>query len=643
MRHGRFAQTGWLAAFALVSLTGCGSGGGPGERVRRAEQMLTRGDYGAAMIEIKNALQEKPDDPAAELALARATLMLGNLGASTKALTDAQSHGADAEAVSRLRVRVLLQKGAHEELIGSLESSALTLGESERELARAKALSGLRRCPEAIKSARALLGVPEAATAARIVLAECYAQSGRRDFALEMLEAAVRQRPDAAEAWLALGRLKQLSGSNAAAETAWQKAAGLAAGQLTVLQQINMETTLSDLQLARGDIAAARTTHGRMLRIAPQGALTELLDARLLMVGGEHEAAVNALRGLVNGFEGLDAARMALVSALIASEKREQALAEISRLAGDRPEAATLRAVKPLLEKQPTLDADAVGHWMAAAGAHVLLGQSAMARQALDRAAAIAPQSARIARTRVELELRTENGAQGLRLAEAFATKYPDDPLALPLLAQAQRAQNQLPQALETLQRLQAARPSAETAAMIFAVQREVNPSQSLATLQSWVAQHPDARRTRALLADGLLRAGRNREAIAEYETLLAADPTDVPALNNLAWLYYLEKDSRAIDTARKAWQLAPKAASVVDTYGWLLVEGGAPEEGLRILVTGGEAGVLIDPQSRYHHAAALARNGQRDAARRALGELLAEAAAFPGRVDAEALAGSLR
>ena len=116
-----------------------------------------------------------------------------------------------------------------------------------------------------------------------------------------------------------------------------------------------------------------------------------------------------------------------------------------------------------------------------------------------------------------------------------------------------------------------------------------------------------------------------------------------VPALNNLAWLYYLEKDPRAVPTAKRAWQLAPHVPSVGDTYGWLLVESGAVQEGLNVLEGAWNDGGLSDPELRYHYAATLARAGRAERAAPRLAQLLAEVPEFPSRDAAQALAASLK
>ncbi len=79
--------------------------------------------------------------------------------------------------------------------------------------------------------------------------------------------------------------------------------------------------------------------------------------------------------------------------------------------------------------------------------------------------------------------------------------------------------------------------------------------------------------------------------------------------MNNLAWLYYLQKDARALATARQAYQASPRAPQIADTYGWLLVESGNVTDGLKSL-----HGALLaspgQPELVYHYAVALARSG---------------------------------
>lgn len=77
-----------------------------------------------------------------------------------------------------------------------------------------------------------------------------------------------------------------------------------------------------------------------------------------------------------------------------------------------------------------------------------------------------------------------------------------------------------------------------------------------------------DALLTHALWAD---RTGDAAEAAKTYEELLRADPTNVAALNNLAYLKLdrLNQAAEALPYAERAAELAPNNGSVLDTLGW--------------------------------------------------------------------------
>jgi predicted Zn-dependent protease len=85
------------------------------------------------------------------------------------------------------------------------------------------------------------------------------------------------------------------------------------------------------------------------------------------------------------------------------------------------------------------------------------------------------------------------------------------------------------------------------------------------------------------------------------------------------------------------AAKLAPDNPNVLDTLGWILVQQGQVQRGLEWL---GKAKAKA-PRSdaiRYHHAAALARAGNRAEARKALQQLLNDSPEFDDADAARAL-----
>ena len=107
-------------------------------------------------------------------------------------------------------------------------------------------------------------------------------------------------------------------------------------------------------------------------------------------------------------------------------------------------------------------------------------------------------------------------------------------------------------------------------------------------------------------------------KAIPSYEKLLEINPRNVIALNNLAWIYYQKGDDRAMELARKAFELKPDNAAIADTYGWILLKAGQIEESLPVLEKAHE--LQPDSEEIAMHLAEAYRASDRDAeARRVL------------------------
>ncbi|MBP53523.1 MAG: hypothetical protein CMG88_03060, partial [Marinobacter sp.] len=107
-------------------------------------------------------------------------------------------------------------------------------------------------------------------------------------------------------------------------------------------------------------------------------------------------------------------------------------------------------------------------------------------------------------------------------------------------------------------------------------------------------------------------------KAIPSYEKLLEITPRNVIALNNLAWIYYQKGDDRAMELARKAFELKSDNAAIADTYGWILLKAGQIEESLPVLEKAHE----LQPDSEeiaMHLAEAYRATGRDDEARRIL------------------------
>ena len=72
-----------LVVLGTVLLGGCELFMGPEARIERAEKAIAAGDMSAAVVDLKNVMQDDASNSTARLLLAQAQLAQGDLGAAT--------------------------------------------------------------------------------------------------------------------------------------------------------------------------------------------------------------------------------------------------------------------------------------------------------------------------------------------------------------------------------------------------------------------------------------------------------------------------------------------------------------------------------------------------------------------------------
>lgn len=134
----------------------------------------------------------------------------------------------------------------------------------------------------------------------------------------------------------------------------------------------------------------------------------------------------------------------------------------------------------------------------------------------------------------------------------------------------------------------------------------------------------PTVVRLHMLVAELMTVAGELEGAAEHYRRVLALEPANVVALNNLAYdmAVRLEKPAEALGMARKAMSLSPREATIADTVGWIEFLLGNTAEASRMLIQAARAA----PQNaviRLHNAIVLAAQGARASAETELAEAL--------------------
>lgn len=275
---------------------------------------------------------------------------------------------------------------------------------------------------------------------------------------------------------------------------------------------------------------------------------------------------------------------------------------------------------------------------MQIAALQLLLKNPAAAEGTLKTALAIQPDfpAAQLALA----EVYTRKGWSDLALIEAgrLQRKHPEASAGYQLEADIQMGQNKPALALPLFEKALALTASTELVIKTANAQRAAGKrDDATRRVDAWLAKRPDDVRVRRYKADTLLRDGQPRQAAREIEATLAQDPSNAAALNNLALAYQQLQDPRAQATAEAALKLAPDNPVILDTLGWILVDGADSARGVAQL-RAASATAPAARDIRYHLAAALKKTGDVDGARKELDILLKGDMAFPQADDARAL-----
>jgi len=237
---------------------------------------------------------------------------------------------------------------------------------------------------------------------------------------------------------------------------------------------------------------------------------------------------------------------------------------------------------------------------------------------------------------RARLALQEGNTEKVLALAKQLQQKQPDYAMGYELEGIALMSQKSYTQASRAFRMAWDRTPSSNLAIQ-FSESLKLSGQQAAATqpLTDWLSKVPRDTRVRQLLGTTWMELGKNNKAIETYERVIKDEPNNVVALNNLAWLYGLDGNPRALVLAESALKAAPDDPGVQDTCGWLYVQQGQIETGRHLLEKALQQ-LPETPEVRYHYAVALYQSGERDTAIGMLKDLLVEGNEFTGRSDAQ-------
>lgn len=201
------------------------------------------------------------------------------------------------------------------------------------------------------------------------------------------------------------------------------------------------------------------------------------------------------------------------------------------------------------------------------------------------KALSISPENMNFLASLIELEIAQNNVQEAQKILDQFSSSNDVAAERDYLQALIKNAEGKPDEALALYKSSWAKKPIEIVAKGIYEHYQKTNQKEPLlAFAKEWAAKLPNSAHAALMMAVDAQQKNDSATAIKWYEKAVELAPNSIAALNNLAWLYYEQKNPKSIELANRAYNLDPNNAPVVDTYGWILVENDRLIEGHELL-----------------------------------------------------------
>ena len=545
----------WLLAALALALLGCAKES-PDRLVASAHRYLAQGETAAAAIQVRNALQQKPEDGALRLLLGRILLDSRDPVSAGHELRKALQYGQSQDSALPLLARAMLEQGKAEELLREFGpgaasapgARALTAPESEAAfksvLGQAQLLTG--RTADAALSFRAAASAVPGDVPAQIGLIRVQAIEGKLEEAAQAAEHLSAAHPHSAGAHMLVSDLRSLRGDRAGSIAALEQAVraegrdvaaryalvaalvsaqrfDAAAAQLDEVRKLakgELQIQYFDALIALGqnNLVKARDALARMLKSAPEHVAGLVLAAAVELQAKQPSAAETYLRRAITLAPQHMGARRMLVRTYLVS---------------DQP-AKALEALQPLLSDRFGTDPS-----LAMLAGETYLANGAM-REASDYYKVASQQAAQnaVARMRLaQIALVTGDAEVGIKELEALTAAAGAPTQADHALITGYMRNNQLDRALQAAQRLAAKEPDRPLAyqllGSVYVAAKDFSAAREQFTKALDVA--PGYLPAIAGLSNLDIAANRPADARQRFDAVVAKEPANEQALLGLA------------------------------------------------------------------------------------------------------------
>jgi len=607
-----------VALFVLLGallLGGCADNS-PEARIAAAKQYLQKNDPKSAVIELKNALQQKPYMADGRFLLGVTLLREGDAAAAEVELRKALSSKHPQDQAVPVLARAMLAQGQAEKVVDEFGAARFDKPAADADLQTtlAAAYAALGKTELSQAALASALQADPGYGPARVAAARQKGVAKDFDGATSATDSLLADQPGNFEAWKLKGDLllyAQNKPGDAAA--AYRKAidanakfgpAYLALFALLIEQgnvdeatklldklkafaPNNPQTKFLEAQLAyqKKDFKTARELSQLLLRIAPN-------DVRVLKMAGAVEMQTNALpqaeiylqraaqlapqdasvqRLLITNYLRSGQAAKAL-AALNASIGKDGIEPSMFSLAGEvHLQNGDAKLAEEYFAKALKLDPDNAGKRTALAVTHLAGGQTAAAIDELQNIAG-SDRGSTADLALISAHLRRGEFDKALAAIDKLEAKQPDQPLAANLRGRVQLAQKDNAAARKSFERALTIDPNHFAAAASLASMdlADKKPQDAKKRFENLLAKNP--KNVQALLALAQLAQanGAGKDEVASLlNRAIEANPTEAAPRLLLIELYLRNKDTKlATTTAQSAVAALPNSPEMLDALG---------------------------------------------------------------------------
>jgi len=604
-----------ISALMLSLLLAACGGDSQESLLASSKAYLSKSDTKAAVIQLKNALQQNPNLAAARLLLGSALLESGDIAGAELELRKALDLKHPADEVLPILARTLLAAGKAQKLLEEFGKTKLTAGEPraalDTSLAAANASLGNGDAAKELL-AEALANQPDYFPAR---LADIRQTVASKDLpgAQTKIDALLLKYPSNPEALLLKGSLLSIQGDTTGAIVEYQKALTAnpaylaahsalitsfllqdklsdAANQLDALKKVapkHPQTIYFEAQInyQRKEFKAANESAQLLLRISPNNPMALQLAGAIAYQLHTYLQAEAYLAKALQITPGLTVARRLLIASHLRAGQTDKALdtlqpvlanidkdSELLTLAGE----AYLQHGEPnkaaeYLAKASKLEPDSAAKKTSLALAHMAQGNSIHALQELEQIS-VSDKGITADLALIAAYLRSNQLDKALKAIEGVEKKQPDNPATYNLRARALLAKNDIAGARRSFEKALSINPTFFPAVSSLARLDLIDKKPDDARKRFETLLAIDPKNTQSLLALAELKVangGTAAEVTAAIEKAISAGPSEIGPRLTLIQYYLKNKDiKKALGAANEAASSIPDKPEILEALG---------------------------------------------------------------------------